>query len=139
MATKPKSSKKTAGKAKLSDKMRQFRDKPKAEGRARNIDPLSGKPKNAPRAKKAKLEGEAAAGSGVEKTADGVVVGSKAAQVIELMDRKGGATLQEITKFTDWQKHTVRGFVSGMLVKKLKLKVESTKDEAGVRSYAIAR
>jgi hypothetical protein len=63
--------------------------------------------------------------------------GSKAEKVLELMKRKEGATLAEIAKTTDWQSHSVRGFVSGHVTKKLGLKVESTKSEAGERTYRI--
>ena len=41
------------------------------------------------------------------------------------------------TKATDWQNHSIRGFVSGHVTKKLGLKVESTKSEAGKRTYRI--
>jgi hypothetical protein len=51
--------------------------------------------------------------------------GSKKAEVLELMRRKQGATLKEIMKATGWQARTVRGFVSGTLIKKQGLKVES--------------
>jgi hypothetical protein len=54
------------------------------------------------------------------------------------MKRKEGATLAEIAKATDWQNHSIRGFVSGHVRKKLALKVESTKSEAGERTYRIA-
>ena len=63
--------------------------------------------------------------------------GSKAAIVLELMRRKEGATLAEIAKATEWQNHSIRGFVSGHVTKKLGLKVESTKSEAGERTYRI--
>ena len=63
--------------------------------------------------------------------------GSKAAIVLDLMKRKEGATLAEIAKATDWQKHSIRGFVSGHVIKKMGLKVESTKGEAGERTYRI--
>jgi hypothetical protein len=63
--------------------------------------------------------------------------GSKTATVLELMRRKEGATLAEIAKATDWQNHSIRGFVSGHVTKKLGLKVESTKSEAGERTYRI--
>jgi Protein of unknown function (DUF3489) len=53
------------------------------------------------------------------------------------MKRKEGATLAEIAKATDWQNHSIRGFASGHVAKKLKLKVESTKNEAGERTYRI--
>jgi hypothetical protein len=61
----------------------------------------------------------------------------QAEKVLELMKRKEGATLAEIAKATDWQNHSIRGFVSGHVTKKLGLKVESTKSEAGERIYRI--
>src|SRR5262245_36685667 len=64
--------------------------------------------------------------------------GSKAAIVLELMKRKEGVTLPEIAKATCWQNHSIRGFVSGHVTKKLGLKVESTQSEAGGRTYRIA-
>ena len=63
--------------------------------------------------------------------------GSKAEKVLDLMKRKEGATLAEIAKATDWQNHSIRGFVSGQVAKKLGLKVESTKSEEGERTYRI--
>lgn len=63
--------------------------------------------------------------------------GSKQQQVIDMLRRKNGATLAEIMKATDWQRHTVRGFVSGTLGKKLGLVVESAKSESGDRTYRI--
>jgi Protein of unknown function (DUF3489) len=63
--------------------------------------------------------------------------GSKAEKALELMKRKEGATLAEIAKATDWQNHSIRGFVSGHVIKKMGLKVESTKSETGERTYRI--
>src|SRR4030095_2152015 len=63
--------------------------------------------------------------------------GSKASIVLDLMKRKEGATLTEIHKETHWKNHSIRGFVSGHVTKKLGLKVESTKSEAGERTYRI--
>ena len=63
--------------------------------------------------------------------------GSKAEKVLDLMKRMEGASLAEIAKATDWQNHSIRGFVSGHVSKKLGLKVESTKSEAGERMYRI--
>jgi hypothetical protein len=64
-------------------------------------------------------------------------VSSDAAIVLELMERKEGVTLAEIAKATNWQNHSIRGFVSGHVTKKLGLKVESTKSDAGDRTYRI--
>jgi hypothetical protein len=69
--------------------------------------------------------------------AKGARSGSKAEKVLELMKRKEGATLAEIAKATEWQNHSIRGFVSGHVTKKLGLKVESTKSESAERTYRI--
>jgi len=53
--------------------------------------------------------------------------------VIELLRREEGITAAEIAKLTDWQPHTIRGFISGTVSKKMKLVVESTKNEQGER------
>jgi hypothetical protein len=63
--------------------------------------------------------------------------GSKKAEVMDLLRRKQGATLEAIMKATGWQAHTVRGFVSGTLVKKLGLKVESFRNADKERAYRI--
>jgi hypothetical protein len=58
--------------------------------------------------------------------------------VLELLRRKEGATLAEIAKATDWQNHSIRGFISGTLTKKMGLNVESAKNATGERTYRIA-
>jgi hypothetical protein len=63
--------------------------------------------------------------------------GSKKATVIAMLSRKDGATLEAIMKATEWQAHSVRGFISGALIKKAGLKVESFKRQDGERAYAI--
>ena len=63
--------------------------------------------------------------------------GSKTTKVLELMKREGGVTLKEIMAATDWQAHSVRGFISGTLGKKMGLTVLSTKGESGERTYSI--
>jgi hypothetical protein len=71
------------------------------------------------------------------KKAGGARDGSKAAKILDLLKRTGGATLAEIMKATSWQAHSVRGFISGTLGKKMGLKVTSTKGEDGERIYSI--
>ena len=63
--------------------------------------------------------------------------GSKAAKVLDLLKRTDGATLKELMKATGWQAHSVRGFISGTLGKKMGLKVVSTKGEVVERTYSI--
>ena len=40
---------------------------------------------------------------------------------------------------TDWQTHSIRGFISGSLTKKMGLKIESIKREDGERRYVLAQ
>jgi hypothetical protein len=63
---------------------------------------------------------------------------SKGAKILELIGRPKGATLAEIVKATDWQKHSIRGFLS-TAAKKHGLKIESTKTEAGDRVYQVKK
>jgi hypothetical protein len=63
---------------------------------------------------------------------------NKKAEVIALMKRAKGATLAEIMAATGWQAHTVRGFVS-ILGSKEGEKIESSKSDAGERTYKIAK
>ena len=65
--------------------------------------------------------------------------GSKKAKVLSLLGRKEGATLAQLMKATGWQAHSVRGFLSGALGKKMGLKIESQKQEDGERTYRLAK
>jgi hypothetical protein len=64
---------------------------------------------------------------------------SKKSIVLDLLRRPKGATMGEIAKATDWQNHSIRGFISGNLTKKMGLTVESGKNETGERTYRIAK
>ena len=54
-----------------------------------------------------------------------------------MLQRPGGAMLEEITAATGWQAHTARGAMSGALGKKLWLVVTSTKDAELGRVYRL--
>jgi hypothetical protein len=60
---------------------------------------------------------------------------NKKAEVIAMMRRAKGATIDEITAVTSWQRHTIRGFISLLG----SLTIESTKNAAGERTYRIAK
>ena len=64
--------------------------------------------------------------------------GTKQALLIDLLERKTGATIDEIVEATSWQAHSVRGAISGTLKKKLGLTVSSEKTEGRGRVYRIA-
>ncbi len=72
-----------------------------------------------------------------EKKGDSARDGSKTAKVLELLKRPGGVTGKELMKATGWQPHSIRGFLSGTVGKKMGLTVASTKGEDGERSYSI--
>ncbi|MBZ0141023.1 MAG: DUF3489 domain-containing protein [Pseudorhodoplanes sp.] len=67
----------------------------------------------------------------------GTRANSKQAQLIEMLKRPEGATIDEIVKKFDWQAHTVRGALAGALKKKLGLNVQSEKVEGRGRVYRI--
>jgi hypothetical protein len=62
---------------------------------------------------------------------------SKQAQLIDMLRRPEGATIQEIVARLKWQAHTVRGAFAGSLKKRLGLKVESEKVEKRGRVYRL--
>src|SRR5512146_892125 len=89
---------------------------PKASGakRARTGAPKKGKSgKKTSPAKKAPKAPKGA------KKAAGARDGSKTATILDLLKRKDGATLKELMKVSGWQPHSVRGFLSGTVGKKL--------------------
>jgi hypothetical protein len=61
---------------------------------------------------------------------------SKAAKVIALLREPKGASLKAIMRATAWQAHTVRGFISGNLGKRMGLRVRSFQRD-GERVYAL--
>ena len=98
---------------------------PKAANKAKTA--ARAKPAKAAKGKSAKTGGKPA----------GAQDGSKKATVLGLLQRKGGATLAQIMKATGWQAHSVRGFISGALGKKMGLTVDSVRREDGERVYSI--
>jgi hypothetical protein len=62
--------------------------------------------------------------------------GSKQSRVIMLLKSADGTTIAAMMKATGWQQHSVRGFLAGVVRKKLKLKLNSSKAD-GKRIYRI--
>ncbi len=64
--------------------------------------------------------------------------GSKTAKILDLLKRPGGVTLQELIQATGWQPHSVRGFLSGTVGKKMGIHVESFQGDDQQRAYRIS-
>ena len=62
---------------------------------------------------------------------------TKSAAVLALLGSKDGTTIPEIAAATGWQTHSVRGFLSGTVKKKLGREIDSTVVD-GERRYRIA-
>src|ERR1022692_3839158 len=89
-------------------------------------------------APKAKQGAKAAAKPARAKEATTPRPESKGAKILGLIGRAKGSPLAEIMKATEWQAHSVRGFIS-TAGKKHGVEIESSKNEAGDRVYRIAR
>lgn len=63
--------------------------------------------------------------------------GTKQAKLITMLEAPDGASIAEIVAATDWQAHTIRGAISGVLKKKLGLDVTSEKNDNRSRIYKI--
>jgi len=61
---------------------------------------------------------------------------SKQAMVLAMLREPSGMTIDAIVKATGWQQHSVRGFLAGVVKKKLGLKVVSTVED-DQRTYRI--
>src|SRR5437016_3488534 len=63
--------------------------------------------------------------------------GSKQSRVIAMLQSPAGATIAAMMQATGWQQHSVRGFLTGVVRKRLKLKLGSKKVD-GTRVYRVA-
>ena len=63
---------------------------------------------------------------------------SKQATLLDLLGKPEGATLHQLMDATGWQAHSVRGFMSAALKKKLGLTITSEKANSGERIYRVA-
>ena len=110
--------------------------KPKADTKGKGGGKAAKRaPAKAKAAKKASAAKKAPKAAKEAKTS-GPREGSKMAQVIDMLKRKNGASLEEIMEKMEWQKHTVRGFMAGAM-KKAGYEVESFKSDKGARTYRI--
>ena len=62
---------------------------------------------------------------------------TKQERVLTLLSQPEGASIEEMMQATDWQQHSVRGFLAGTVKKKLGFSLTSLKPNGGVRRYRI--
>jgi hypothetical protein len=106
---------------------------PKATKRA-NVAPLKrraapGKPRSGKKASSAEWRPKSQKAAKQAEPAAGAREGSKAAKVLGLLRRPDGASLKELMKATGWLAHSVRGFLSGAVARRMGLKLVSAKTE----------
>jgi hypothetical protein len=58
--------------------------------------------------------------------------------VLQMLRRRSGVRIDDIVFKTAWQRHSVRGLLSGVVRKKLKLQLVSEPGKDGVRRYRLA-
>ena len=78
-------------------------------------------------------------GTGSQKTASpeaGTRSGTKQAHAIEMLRSKEGTSLAALMEATGWQQHSVRGFLAGVVRKRLRLNLVSAA-RAGVQTYRV--
>lgn len=73
----------------------------------------------------------------IESPAPAAAGSSKQSRIITLLQQPAGASLDDLMHATGWQAHSVRGVISGVLRKRLKLAVIAEKADSGERRYCI--
>src|ERR1700730_13649557 len=62
---------------------------------------------------------------------------TKQERVLTLLSHPVGASIEEMMRATDWQQHSVGGFLAGAVKKKLGFSLTSLKPDGGARHYRI--
>jgi Protein of unknown function (DUF3489) len=93
--------------------------------------------KKPPRSGVSKVEPVAATKTLVTAGEPKVVRVTKQERVLTLLSQPEGASIEEMMQATDWQQHSVRGFLAGTVKKKLGFPLTSSKPNDGTRRYRI--
>lgn len=72
-----------------------------------------------------------------QKARPAATAGTKASSVVRKLQSSRGATIEVLMESTGWQAHSVRGFLSAVVRKKLGLNLISNTGKDGTRRYRI--
>jgi Protein of unknown function (DUF3489) len=112
---------------------RKPREDPMTRTKSKRKTVTNSRPVKSAKSKSSKRPAPVSAASGaVAKTR----AGSKNAQVVAMLQGRAGTTIAAIMAATGWQQHSVRGFLAGVVRKKLGLNLVSEPGESG-RVYRI--
>ena len=103
----------------------------------RKVPSTAATAKKPPRSVDSKAEQVAAAKTPVKIDQPQVERVTKQERVLTLLNQPNGASIAEMMQATDWQQHSVRGFLAGTVKKKLGFSLTSVKPNDGVRRYRI--
>ena len=103
----------------------------------RKVPSTAATAKKPPRSVESKAERVAAAKTSVKIDQPQVERVTKQERVLTLLSQPNGASIAEMMQATDWQQHSVRGFLAGTVKKKLGFSLTSVKPNDGVRRYRI--
>jgi len=103
----------------------------------RKVPSTAATAKKLPRSVESKAERVAAAKTPVKIDQPQVERVTKQERVLTLLSQPAGASIEEMMQATDWQQHSVRGFLAGTVKKKLGFSLTSVKPNDGVRRYRI--
>lgn len=62
---------------------------------------------------------------------------TKTSIILKALQRKRGATLDELCVLTGWKRHSMRGHLSGALRRKRKLEIVTSISKTGIRRYRL--
>jgi hypothetical protein len=103
----------------------------------RKVPSTAATPKKPLRSVESKAERVAAAKTPVKVDEPRAERVTKQERVLTLLSRTDGASIEEMMQATDWQQHSVRGFLAGTVKRKLGFLLTSLKLDDGVRRYRI--
>ena len=105
--------------------------------RRRKVTPATVPGKKSSRSVVSKSEQVATAKTPVKAEESTVERITKQERMLNLLSRPEGASIEEMMQATEWQQHSVRGFLAGTVKKKLGFSLSSLKPDGGVRRYRI--